>query len=177
MTQPAQSSGHEWKPSRVTDCCTCGWHCEPNSTYPECKKQWQAHAASVAQAAQPPYDDRDQSAVSAFEKWWLALASSDDPIVNELDSLNLSQQATVVTFCKRAFAAAQPLEPKPLRYAGTQGTDNWKIVSGRAVVGPSAKIKKQPNRLGTCHGGHGENARLYLGPHVKQADCVDWRPV
>ena len=53
MTQPAQNNGHEWKPSRVTDCCTCGWHCEPNSTYPECKKQWQAHAASVAQAAQP----------------------------------------------------------------------------------------------------------------------------
>ena len=49
--------------------------------------------------------------------------------------------------------------------------------SMNAVVGPSAKIKKQPNRLGTCHGGHGENARLYLGPHVKQADCVDWRPV
>lgn len=59
--------------------------------------------------------------MSAFEKWWLALANSDDPIVNELDSLNLSQQATVVTFCKRAFAAEDGLEAQnPLQVAAPE---------------------------------------------------------
>ena len=56
MTQPAQSSGHEWRDRSHSDCCECGWRCLENSrgyhSDLTCKEQHAAHVASVAQASQ-----------------------------------------------------------------------------------------------------------------------------
>ena len=51
MTQPAQSSGHEWTPQGTKGLgrCSCGY----GTGVLVDRRQWQIHQASVAQAAQP----------------------------------------------------------------------------------------------------------------------------
>jgi len=72
MTQPAQSSGHEYTPTDGKKECTCGWQFDMHDTTPV-QKQWQAHVASVEQAAQP---QEVPAPGGTDEQMWMAYQSA-----------------------------------------------------------------------------------------------------
>jgi hypothetical protein len=95
---------HCYMDASMVKICSCG-HPHDWLSKLSPKQQWDAHIEATNE--HPSYDLRDQSKVSDFEKWWLALCNSDDPLAEALDDMDLVTRAVLVAAARRAFDAAR----------------------------------------------------------------------
>ena len=73
-------------------------------------------------AAPPAWDERDQSTVSDFERWWMR-ESTSSPLGDALDQVDIHTQALIVAFCKSAWLAAAPRPALSPDAAASSGDD------------------------------------------------------
>ena len=89
----------------------------PHWVYPQ-----RLAAPEPTPAAPPAWDERDQSTVSDFERWWMR-ESTSSPLGDALDQVDIHTQALIVAFCKSAWLAAAPRPALSPDAAASSGDD------------------------------------------------------